>query len=131
MKQPRSRIAQTIADKTLGKTTARPVAKEIAAYLLAEHRVQELASIMRDVQADWAEAGHVEVMVTSAHPLTAAVESDITRQVKTVYPAAKRVVVTSTIDPAVVGGIKVRLAHQQFDASVASKLDTFKQLTTA
>lgn len=131
MKQPRSRIAKTIADKTLGTSTAQSVSKEIAAYLLAEHRVQDLASIMRDVQADWAQAGHVEVIASSAHPLTADIETDIARQVKLVYPAAKKVLVTSVIDPTVIGGIKVRLAHQQFDASVASKLDTFKQLTTA
>lgn len=131
MKQPRTKIAQTIADKTLHKGASKKLSQEIAAYLLSERRVSDLSSLMRDVQADWAEAGYVEVITTSAHPLTAAIEADIKQQVKSVYPAAKTIVVTSKIDESIIGGIEVRLAHQRFDASVASKLDTFKQLTVA
>lgn len=131
MKQPRTRIAHTIADQALRKGVTKQLSKEIAAYLLSERRVNELGSLLRDVQADWAEAGYVEVITTSAHPLTAAIEADIKRQVKSVYPQAKHIVVTNRIDESVIGGIEVRLAHERFDASVASKLDTFKQLTVA
>ena len=77
MKAPRTRIASTIADRTLNsgqsgqESAAKSVAKEVAAYLLAENRVGELDSILRDVQADWAEAGYVEVLASSAFPLSA------------------------------------------------------------
>ena len=118
-KQSRTKLAQIIADQTMKSSGAsKKLGRQIAAYLLSEHRVAELNSLLRDVQADWAEAGHVEVIARSAHPLTAKAETDIKRHVKTIYPGAKTVVVTSVLDPSVIGGIDVRLAHQRFDASV-------------
>jgi len=131
MKAPRTRISQVIADKTLAKGVSRRFSQEIAAYLLAERRTDQLESIMRDVQRDWAEAGHVEVIASSAHSLTAAVRQDITRQVKKLYPGAHTIIVTERHDPAVVGGVRLSLADQQLDLTVQAKLNKFKQLTTA
>jgi F0F1-type ATP synthase delta subunit len=131
MKTPRPRIASTIADTTLDKGMSKHYAKEIAAYLLAEGRVNELDSVLRDVQADWAEKGYVEALVRSAHPLTAEVKADIAKHVRALYPAAKTVTVTEISDPTVVGGVQINLAHQQLDLSVEAKLNKFKQLTGA
>ena len=71
MKAPRTRLARLVADQTLKKGVSKHFDREIAAYLLSEGRTNELDSLLRDVQADWAEAGHVEVMARSAYPLTA------------------------------------------------------------
>jgi len=128
MKQPRVKIARTIADKTLKKGVSRRYSKEIAAYLLSERRVNELDSILRDIQADWAEAGHVEVLASSAYPLSAKAKSDIARLVKRQAPAAKRVLVTEIQDPELIGGVRLSLANQQLDLSVQAKLNKFKQL---
>src|SRR3954470_20768755 len=106
MKTPRTRIASTIADRTLKAGASADVAREVAAYLLAENRVGELDSILRDVQADWAEAGYVEVLASSAHPLSADVRANITKQVKSLYPDAKQVIVTEVPDPTVIGGVR-------------------------
>jgi F0F1-type ATP synthase delta subunit len=97
--------------------------------LLSEGRAQELNSVLRDVQVDWAESGYVEVLAASAHPLTTAVRADIERQVKTLYPNAKQIVVTEVPDPDVIGGVRLSLANQQLDLSVEAKLNKFKQLT--
>lgn len=129
MKAPRTRIASAIADRTLKSGASRGLAKEVAAYLLAEGRVGELDSVLRDVQADWAEAGHVEVLAASAHSLSADVRSNITKQVKALYPAAKQIIVTEVLDPEVIGGVRLSLANQQLDLSVEAKLNKFKQLT--
>lgn len=128
MKQPRVKIARVIADRTLKKGVNRRFSKEIAAYLLTERRVNELDSIVRDVQADWAEAGHVEVLASSANPLTATVRADIARLVKDLMPAAKRVLVTEVHDPDLIGGLRLNLADRQLDLSVQAKLNKFKQL---
>lgn len=129
MKTPRTRIAATIADRTLkgGKTAS--VAREVAAYLLAEGRVRDLESVLRDVQADWAKAGHVEVLAASAHPLEAGTRADIEQQIKKLYPKATQIIVTEVLDPAVIGGVRLSLANQQLDLSVEAKLNKFKQLT--
>jgi F0F1-type ATP synthase delta subunit len=131
MKQLRTKISKVIADQTLAGGNAQQLSQEVAAYLLSERRVNELDSILRDIQADWAAAGHVEVIAASAHPLSAETKSEIERQVKQLYPAAKRIVVVETDDPAVIGGVRLNLANQQLDLSVEAKLNKFKQLTTA
>jgi F0F1-type ATP synthase delta subunit len=131
MKTPRTRIAQAIADQTLKSGDSKAYAKQIAALLLSERRVGELDSLMRDVQADWAEAGYVEVLARSAYPLTAEVKSDIAKRVKTLYPVADKVVVTEVRDASVVGGVRINRSEQQLDLSIEAKLNKFKQLTTA
>ncbi|HSX45643.1 MAG TPA: F0F1 ATP synthase subunit delta [Candidatus Saccharimonadia bacterium] len=129
MKTPRSRISGFVADQTLKGASARKLSRQLAAYLLAERRTSELDSILRDVQADWAEAGYVEVIASSAHPLTAGVKADIQKQIKKLYPDAKRVNVTEEYDPEVIGGVRLNLANRQLDLSVEAKLNQFKQLT--
>jgi F0F1-type ATP synthase delta subunit len=129
MKTPRTRIAQVIADRTLQSGADEALAREVAAYVLAERRVGELNSLMRDVQEDRAQAGQVEVLAASAHPLNNEVRQDIEVQVKTIYPNAKRVIVTEVLDPEVIGGVRLSLANQQLDLSVEAKLNKFKQLT--
>lgn len=129
MKQPRSKLARLIADKTLQQGVSKELAREIAAYLLAERRVQEVDSILRDVAADWAEAGIVEVLAYSAHPLTEAIEAEIMTQVKRIYPAATEVRITEVPDPEVLGGVRLQLPNQQLDLSIEAKLNRFKQLT--
>lgn len=129
MKTPRTKIASTIAARTLKSGASSDLAKEIAAYLLAEGRVDELESILRDVQIDWAEDGYVEVLASTAHPLTTDVQAKITEQVKALYPSARQIVVTEVLDPEVIGGVRLSLANQQLDLSVEAKLNKFKQLT--
>jgi F0F1-type ATP synthase delta subunit len=131
MKISRTRIAHTIADRTLKGDPKKKLSQEIAAYLLTERRVGDLGSLLRDVQADWAEAGFVEVLATSAHPLSTTVKADIAKRIKPLYPNAKRIIVSEAHDPEVIGGVRLSLANQQLDLSIEAKLNKFKQLTTA
>ena len=131
MKQPRTKVARTIADSTMRSGVSKEFSKQVAAYLLAERRVSDLDSIMRDVQQNWADKGYVEVLAASAHALTADIKSDIAAEIKRHYPAADTVVVTEVHDPAIIGGVQLSLANQQLDMSVEAKLNKFKQLTTA
>jgi F0F1-type ATP synthase delta subunit len=131
MKQPRTKLARLIADKTLAGGSSKKFDREIAAYLLGERRTSELNSVLRDVQADWAEAGHVEVIARSAHSLTASAKADIIKRIKPLYPNAQRLIVTEVHDPTIIGGVRLNLADRQLDLSIRSKLDTFKQLATA
>lgn len=130
MKTSRTRIARIIADRTLSSGADAIYVRELAAFLLSEHRVGELNSLLRDVQADWAASGYVEVLAASAHPLADAVRADIKSQIATLYPNAKQIIVTEVLDPEVVGGVRLSLANQQLDLSVEAKLNKFKQLTT-
>ncbi len=129
MKQSRTRIARTIADKTLSKGVSKKLTKEIAAYLLSERRVNDLDSIARDVQSDWAKAGYVQVVAKSAHLLTEAVRRDIIKEAKKIYPQAKQVDVIEVHDPTIIGGVRLQVADKQLDLSIEATLNKFKQLT--
>lgn len=131
MKTPRVRIARVVADQTLQKGISKDYARELAAYLLDQRRVGELESLLRDVQADWAGKGYVEVLARSAHPLSIAVKSDIAARVKPLFPQADKVVVTEVADSSVIGGVQIYLGDRRLDLSVEGKLNTFKQLTGA
>ena len=127
MRASRTTLARTLA----GKLGSANLARETAAYLISEHRTQELESLLRDLeqfQAD--EKGIVEVTSRSAHVLTDGERTEIEKTIKKVYPAAKKVIITELIDPKMLGGVRLELANQQLDLSVRSKLNRFKQLTT-
>src|SRR4051812_45582224 len=129
MRQSRTRISQVIAYKVLKNGLSEKLAREIAAYLLSERRVNQLNSVIRDVQADWAEAGHVEVIAASAHPLSEEVRAEIKQQVGKQYPNAEQIMIIEKFDPAVIGGVRLELPNQELDLSVEAKLSKFKQLS--
>lgn len=131
MKASRTRLAQFVAERTLKQGVSRQFSEEVAAYLLSERRTGELDSLLRDIQADWAENGHVEVVATSARLLSAAIKADITKQVKALYPKAEKIVINEVHDPAIVGGVRLALPNQQLDLSIRGTLNRFKQLATA
>lgn len=129
MKTPRHIVASTLAQKSLGSANNDTFAKEVAAYLIAERRVSELASILRDIMQYRADHGIVEVLASSAHPLTAEIRQDIEAQTRQIYPSARQVVITHQADQTVVGGVRLEYANQQLDLSIRNKLNRFKQLT--
>jgi len=130
MKTPRRRLAQTIADRSRSGST-KQLSQEVAAYLLDEGRVVELESLLRDVQADWAAAGYVEVLAHRAHALSEQNRTDIKQQIQAIYPQAKTITITEVHDPGVIGSVRLSLADRQLDLSVEAKLHKFKQLTAA
>lgn len=129
MKTPRHIVAATLAKKSLGSVKSDTFAKEIAAYLMAERRVSELDSIIRDIIQYRADHGIVEVVALSAHPLTDEIRKQIEIQTRQLYPEAKQVIISYQHEPSVVGGVRLEVGNQQLDLSVRNKLNLFKQLT--
>ncbi len=127
-KLPRHQLAGILAQKSLGRVSAKKFGDEVAAYLLDEGRTGELDSLLRDIMQYRADHGIVEAIATSSHPLTGGARKDIEREVRSLYPGAKQVIISESIDPSIVGGVKIELANQQLDLSVRAKLNKFKQL---
>jgi F0F1-type ATP synthase delta subunit len=129
-KIPRHTLASVIA----GKLTAgneKKLAREAAAYLLSEKRSGELDSLLRDVEQYRADNGVVEVVAVSAFPLDAKARKEIEAKIREVYPQAKQVMITERIDADQLAGVRLELANQQLDLTIRTKLNQFKQLTTA
>lgn len=129
MKVPRHILAEAIAHRTLNVLDARELAREIAAYLLVERRVNELESILRDIMQYRADHGVLEAEVVTAHEVQNHVLTEVEQLLQAAYPSAKDVHVTNRQDPSVVGGLRVDMANEQLDMTVAAKLATFKRLT--
>lgn len=128
MKASRSDLARIVADQTLAGRFSSRQAQAVAAYLLETNRTGDLNSLLRDVQADWAERGTIEVVAASARPLGEAAERDIEREVRRIYPNAKRIMIAPQIDPSLVGGVRLSFTGHQLDLSVAGELRKFKTL---
>ena len=130
MKQSRTKLSQLISWQALSGQLYSQSVEKIAAYLLSERRTNELDSIMRDVQASWAEAGYVEVLASSAHELSEGLKQKITQEVRKIHPTAKKIIITEVPDPSIIGGVRLNLADRQLDLSIEAKLNKFKQLVT-
>jgi F-type H+-transporting ATPase subunit O len=128
MKVSRTRIASIIAEDSLKKGFSKSEARSIAAYLLDTRRTSELDSLLRDIRDTWAEHGFVEVTATCAHELSDKVRQDVTAEVRKLYPNAKRIEIVETLDPSVVGGVRIEFANRQLDLSIQNELNKFKTL---
>ncbi len=129
MALPRHIIAASLAQRSLGSVDKAQFATEIAAYLMNQHRTNELESLLRDMMQYRADHGIVEVIATSARPLSAGSRTDIEARIRALYPEVKQIIIAAEHDETVVGGVNLQLANQQLDLSVRAKLNRFKQLT--
>ena len=128
MKTPRHILAQAIAERTLHITDDKLLAREIAAYLLEERRTNELESILRDIMQFRGAHGVLEATIISAHEISETVRGEVTQLLNAAYPSAKTIHVAHRQDVTVIGGIRIDMANEQLDMTVASKLATFKRL---
>lgn len=130
MNQTRHQLSELIAQKTLDATDQKELAREIAAYLMHENKVDSLESLVRDVIQIRADHGLVEATAISSSPLTDMVMRDLESLLKQEYPNAKKVIVNQKVDEKVVGGIRIDMANEQLDMSVRAKLNKFKRLVS-
>ena len=68
--------------------------------------------------------GEAAAEVTSAHALTAAQEKDLKAALKGI--AGKDVAISVTVDPALLGGLIVKVGSRQIDTSLQTKLNSLK-----
>ena len=68
--------------------------------------------------------GEVSAEVTSAYALTAAQQTELKATLKSV--AGKDVAINVTVDPALLGGLIVKMGSRQIDTSLQTKLNSLK-----
>ena len=110
-----------IADKARFETTTR----NFLGLLAQNGRARDLGAVITGFEALYAKhAGVVAAEVVSTQALSAA-------QLKTINAAltsalGKTPVITTRIDPSILGGLKVKVGSRLFDASLKTKLDQMK-----
>ena len=94
--------------------------------LAHNRRLSSLPHIIRDFNAlAAARRGEISARVTAAHPLTAAQQKALAAKLKS--GLGRDVALDITIDPAILGGLVVRVGSRMIDSSLKTRLDSLGQ----
>ena len=115
-------VAEGDEVRRLGEIVDVPVGKGL---LATNGRSRALGAVITAFEALSAQArGAVSAEVTTAVALTAAQARGVAAALR--QALGKDPEITTRVDPAILGGIKVRVGSRLFDASLRSKLDSLK-----
>jgi F-type H+-transporting ATPase subunit delta len=100
--------------------------QSLALLLLERGRVALLPAVARafEEMCD-AKLGRVRAVVKSAKPLDIASETEVRKAIE--RRTGKKVILTSVVDPTLIGGVVAQVAGLEIDGSVASRLALMKQ----
>ena len=100
-----------------------PITAKFLTVLAGNGRLSELKAVIRVARQLAADhRGETTAEVTSAHPLDDAQVAQLKANLKT--RVGRDVAIDAKVDPAILGGIVVRLGSQMIDASIRTKLNT-------
>lgn len=121
----------TVADKGAGlaaiadKAKLHSITRKFLGLLAANRRAQSLIEVIdgfRRLSAD--KRGVVAAEVVTALPMSPAQSKGVAAALR--QALGKDPEISTRVDPAILGGIKVRVGSRLFDASLKSKLDSLK-----
>jgi len=101
------------------------VTKKFLGLLAANGRASALSAVIAGFERLAAESrGEVQAQVVTAVPLTATQAKGVAQALRQALGKGPRI--ETRVDPAILGGIKVRVGSRLFDDSLRSKLDSLK-----
>ena len=122
----RRRVASYIANGLVSGTPSKAtLIEQLAAYLIETRRTKELGLIVRDIEYQLAEKGHLSATITSAFDLSSETMQAIEAFVKD-KTKADNVSLTALVDPSVLGGIKISLPGREINQTIAHQLTVLK-----
>lgn len=120
-KLSRRKIAEYVVSATKNGIVPASVMTELAAYLVESHRTREAQLVIRAIEDVLAEQDQVVARVTTAHALDVGLKQAIRNQI-----GAKEVYFAETVDPSVLGGVRVETPSKTLDATVIRKLNSLR-----
>ena len=124
-KLSRRDVAQYVARELANGASQKKLAQQLAAYLIETRRTSELSVVVRDIAMYLAEAGYVTGTLTTAHELSKAAQTAIEAFAKK-QTGAKHVVLDTTVDESVLGGVRLELPGQELDTTISRQLTLLK-----
>jgi F0F1-type ATP synthase delta subunit len=118
-------LARHAGEQLLSGARQETVVKELAAYLIENHRAKEADLIIDDITRYLADHGVVIAEVTSAFGLAEATKEAL-KALITKETGAKDVELTEAIDKTVLGGVKLALPGRELDTTIARKLNQLR-----
>ena len=102
------------------------VTKGLFHLLFENKRFEILEAIAVEYSRVFDESNGIEVAkVTTAIPMDAALEAKVLAKVSTL--SDKKITIENIVDPAIIGGFILRIGDQQYNASVANRLQVLKR----
>mmetsp|Transcript_10926 Transcript_10926/g.15388 ORF Transcript_10926/g.15388 Transcript_10926/m.15388 type:complete len:207 (-) Transcript_10926:395-1015(-) len=116
----------TVKDMLSGKVSN--VTLNLMLTLAGNARLGEATKIA-DTYAELMKAkrGEVEATIISADPLTKAQTDAVASAMKNQVGADKKVILSTKVDPSILGGLQVQIGDQFLDLSVGSKIDSISR----
>jgi F-type H+-transporting ATPase subunit delta len=103
-----------------------PLTTAFLGVLATNRRLAALPAIIRGVNAlAAARRGEITAQVTAAHPLSAAQQKALAAKLKA--GLGRDVALDITVDPAILGGLVVRVGSKMIDSSLKTRLDALGQ----
>lgn len=119
----RRKIAAHYAEQLIaGK---KDVVRQLAAYLVETGRIRELDLIVRDIESALAERGVLVADIASSRPLGDAATKEINAYLKSTTHA-ETIHLRKSVDPTLLGGVKVAIPGSELDATLRHKLNQLK-----
>ncbi len=116
---------RAVLEKLLPRLAPSGQLRGFALLLLERGRIGTLPAIARAYRLMGDEAaGRVRAVVTSARPLDPATQAAVQRALE--KRVGKKVLISATVDPSLIGGIVARVGDLVFDGSLRSRLDTLR-----
>jgi F-type H+-transporting ATPase subunit delta len=100
--------------------------QSLALLLLERGRIAALPAVARAYEEMCDEKlGRVRAVIKSARPLDIASETEVRKALE--RRTGKKVLITTVVDPALIGGIVAQVAGLELDGSVSSRLHAIRQ----
>lgn len=120
---PRDKKSAQIADLLKSKSVS-DITVNLCTTLAGNARLSELPKVASTFgQLMKAKRGEVDATIISAEALSKAQTDQIAAAIKSSSKGAKEVVISSKVDPAIIGGIQVQIGDQFLDLSIRSRIE--------
>jgi F-type H+-transporting ATPase subunit delta len=124
----RRALAHWAADQLSAGKSAADVAKHIAAVLKQSKSGNQLDFLINDIAWELEQRQTLVVgKITSAHPISKQLESDIKSQLKKTTKSTT-VTIENIVDKSVLGGARVETAQHVWDQTVSRKLAELREV---
>ena len=119
---PRDEKSKQIADMLKSKVS--PITLNLCTTLAGNAKLIDLPKVAGTFSRLMkAKRGQVDAVIISAEDLTSQQSSQIAAAIKASTKDAKEVIITSEVDPSIIGGIQVQIGDQFLDLSVKSRIE--------
>lgn len=120
-------------DKLLDDKTFSFVSKNLFLTLSANGRIADVEKVVNNyIELMEASRGETKVTITTAEPLNKKALGTVETAVKGMVGKGTKISITTTVDPAILGGLQVLVGDKFLDLSVQSRVQTLaSELETA